>query len=1634
LGREASRRGIAWRQLDLDFAFHSAAMGPIREALIADLADIASKVPAGDLVSTVTGRHVTSDALDAMHWWRNIRDPVRFAAAVAKLIADGYRLFVEIGPNPVLLSYLREALHAAEPVGRVIVTLDRQDSANDPFPAMAARLHVAGYDIAGSDWFDGPNDPRGLPLYPWQRERFWFDRTVEAVEQANPIFDHPLLGFCQSGAPKSWLNHLDTTLFPFLADHRVDGIPVLPAAAIIDMALAAARTCSPDAPSLELRDIELLRPMALDGETLREVRSTLLPNGDWQMVSRKRLADEAMTVHATARVAAATPGQLLPPIGEAEEKRVVAGANLYRRASRVGLDYGESFRTVREIVLTSGDQASVTLGFPTPIASDFLIAPTLLDGAFQGLLALLCDGEDIEGGFLPRRFGRVRAVAPFGRAPHRAALYLTHRGQRSATADIALYDAAGEVVAELVDCGFVRVEFNRSAAACYWRTALVPSPLAAFPPPTIFDRLPELLPRLAARQTSDPTRERDQALLFEALIAATAREAKSAGATSLSEPLHGLLARFGGDELPASGELWRLMLADYPEMVAELALVAMLRDGQTLDSVSPSVAALRQTSPPARAGRAVIAAALDEIAAAWPRDRPLRVRELSATSLWDRLNRSGASVIRVGDGEPCDLAFCVEAGAFDLVRQRAVLAPGGALVAVMPQPNPLWALIVDRIPDWRAELASAGFVDIGAVSVALGPWPCEVVWARVPAATEEEMPHASLLLDLIVDGVDGDFAGPLEAAGHRVATDDTRDAVLLAVAGGGDPLERTAHILPLLARIAASAAERQLPLWLVTHGAQQPGGDSGEIGAALWGFGRVLRNETPGLMLRSVDLPPHMGWVDGARYLARELAAPSNETEIVWTRHGRHVLRLRRGLPPSWAGPGDAVVAASERPGRLDDLVWAPAPTRLPRPGEIEIEVRAAGVNFRDVMAATGALPEEALFDGFAGAALGLECAGVVRALGPGVEGIAVGDRVAGFATAALASRVVTRADAVIAIPPDISFAAAATLPVAFVTARYSLLTLARLKPGESVLIHAASGGVGLAAIQTAKARGATVIATAGSAAKRAFLRLVGADHVCDSRELGFVAAVREVTGGAGVDVVLNSLHGEAMEASLELLKPFGRFVELGKRDFYENRRLQTRPLRRNLSYFAVDVDQLSVRRPELGQSLLDEMASAHAAGEIRPLAHRCFAFAEIAEAFRLMQAAQHIGKLVLVPDDNAGVAVSRRPGVVLRRDGSYVVTGGLDGFGFAMARWLAERGAGHLALIGRRGRDTPGVAERCAELEALGAAVSLHAADVSDSAALGAALDVIRDQGMPIRGVIHAAVAIVDGMAAALSFTDVAAALQAKLGGALSLDRLTRDDPLDLFWLFSSATTLIGAPGQGAYVAANSALEAVARRRHAEGKPVLAIAWGPIADTGILAVRPIEREGLARRVGGRAMIAARALSALPAMVASGLPIITFADLGWDETHPTLPILATPIFDDIRATAADAAGDEALIERLSGLGEAERRDLIAAIVGEEAARVLRLPGDGIDLDRPLAELGLDSLMALELRLAIETRLRLDLPAMSLADGASVAALASRLSGLLARPSLAEPINNLVARHEGPLDPFALDGIDPAVAT
>ena len=520
-------------------------------------------------------------------------------------------------------------------------------------------------------------------------------------------------------------------------------------------------------------------------------------------------------------------------------------------------------------------------------------------------------------------------------------------------------------------------------------------------------------------------------------------------------------------------------------------------------------------------------------------------------------------------------------------------------------------------------------------------------------------------------------------------------------------------VLQLIRQLARVRTATPPALWLVTRGAQAVSEEQSVCFAQspLWGLGRVAAMEHPELRCRLIDFDPADDPAAIARQLSAELQATSGEEQIAYRGGRRLVGQLERASELLERTDGEdrkpcAVPAEGAyrlrlgTPGSFDSLRLESFSRPAPGPGQVEVEVRAAGLNFSDVLKAMGLYP--GLTDEIV--PLGIECSGVVTAVGEGVKRFGPGDRVMGVAPFSFASHALTAEYALVHRPEQLDDAAAATVPITFLTAYYALVHLAHLQRGERLLIHAGAGGVGLAAIQIAQHIGAEIFATAGSDQKRDFLRSLGVQHVYSSRSLEFAEQILAATDGQGVDVVLNSLPGDAITKSLGILRAYGRFLEIGKTDIYQNRMIGLLPFQDNLSYFAIDLDRMLRQRPDTIRGLFAEVISHFENDVYRPLPRTDFAIEQTVEAFRYMAQRKNIGKVIVslpvvgepkdeARGDEAGTARS-----LIRSDGSYLVTGGLGALGLQLAQWLIERGAGHVVLMSRRSPSE----EVAAELERL--------------------------------------------------------------------------------------------------------------------------------------------------------------------------------------------------------------------------------------------------------------------------------------------------------------------------------------------
>ncbi|WP_018915578.1 type I polyketide synthase [Vreelandella zhanjiangensis] len=814
--------------------------------------------------------------------------------------------------------------------------------------------------------------------------------------------------------------------------------------------------------------------------------------------------------------------------------------------------------------------------------------------------------------------------------------------------------------------------------------------------------------------------------------------------------------------------------------------------------------------------------------------------------------------------------------------------------------------------------------------------------------------------------------------------------------------------------LALEAAElASATLWLTTQGvsvlwqSQQAQANMFDD-AAFWGFGRSLANEAVGHTANLLDIPYDVSdaalsaWVES-------LTAPDSENEVVINANGERFATRLRTLPAP--APQQVVDGTSARqamtlgfalPGQLRQLQWRPRELPALKADDVEIKVKATGLNFRDVMYTLGLLSDEAIENGFAGPTLGLEFSGEVVAVGDNVTHVAPGQAVVGFGPASFSDRLIASQHAVAPLPEGVSYAAAATIPTTFFTVYYALKHLARLEPGEKVLIHGAAGGVGIAALQIAQWLGAEIYATVGSEEKRDFLRLMGVERLYDSRSLTFAEEILEDTQGEGVDIVLNSLAGEAINQNLRALRPFGRFLELGKRDFYENTHIGLRPFRNNLSYFGIDSDQLMKVQPALTQRLFGEMMALFNDGTLSPLPFTAFSHSQVIDAFRYMQQARQIGKVVvtyeqpIAPPKNEALG---RETLNLTDDGSYLVTGGLGGFGLKTAQWLVSKGARQLILLSRSGPSSDEAQAAITEFDAQGVKVMAVACDITDRDALASVLTRANAELGPLRGIVHAATVIDDGLIRNLDAERIQKVLTPKIEGARHLDALTRDEPLDFFILYSSATTLFGNPGQANYVAANHWLEAFAAARRAAGLPATCVRWGAIEDVGFLARNTRTRDALQERLGGSALRSDDALNVLEQMLVTPGPSLGVLELEWGALARFLPTANAPRFNEIaRASDDDNSheSDDDISALLADLSPEELHTTVTELLRAELASILLIEEEKIDVNRSVYDMGFDSLMGVELMTAIENRLGVQVPVMVLSEASTL----NKLAGVL----------------------------------
>ncbi|MET8204267.1 type I polyketide synthase [Micromonospora taraxaci] len=776
----------------------------------------------------------------------------------------------------------------------------------------------------------------------------------------------------------------------------------------------------------------------------------------------------------------------------------------------------------------------------------------------------------------------------------------------------------------------------------------------------------------------------------------------------------------------------------------------------------------------------------------------------------------------------------------------------------------------------------------------------------------------------------------------------------------------------------------------VSTGAEDPIEDL--VHAPLWGLVRAAQAENPDRL--------HLADLDGDAASAAALVAATGtgEPQVAVRGGTAYALRLARAATtPALVLPnGDEPWRLDVRErGTFDNLELLPCPEigwDLPD-GHVRVRIHASGLNFRDVVLTLGMVPDQQV--------LGNEAAGEIVEVGPGVRGFAVGDRVMGLFSGSMAPIGVTDHRMIAKVPDDWSYPVAATVPVAFLTAYYGLVDAGHLRAGQSVLVHAATGGVGMAAVQLARHFGADVFGTA-SPAKWDVLRADGFtdDRIASSRSLDFEQRVLAATGGRGVDVVLDSLAGEFVDASLRLLPRGGRFVEMGKTDI---RHADTVAAQHpGVGYQAFDLIEAGGDRI---REIWTELMVLFAAGHLRPMPLRTWDLRRAPEAFRFLSQARHIGKIALT--------VPPRPDP----EGTVLITGGTGTLGALMARHFARQGRRHLLLTSRRGPQAPGAADLCAELADLGAQARVVACDTADREALAALLAGIPAEH-PLSTVVHAAGVLADGVVGSLTPELLDEVMRPKVDAAWHLHELTQAAPVAEFVLFSAGAGTFGGAGQANYAAANTFLDALAQHRRDQGLPAVALAWGLWADaSGMTGHLDATDHARMARGGMAPLTAEQGLALLDAALRHDEAILVPANIDTGilrgQGGAVAPLLRGLVRAPARraAAAATETGDD-LGRRLAGLGAADQQRILLDLVRGHATVVLGRPAsEPIEATRAFKELGFDSLTAVELRNRLNGATALRLPATLVFDYPNAQALAEHLGKELTTGS--EPDGNAV---------------------
>ncbi|OQE88936.1 hypothetical protein PENNAL_c0015G05170 [Penicillium nalgiovense] len=1685
LAEDIKAGGYFARLLQVDLAYHSKLMHLIgveyKDLLDADNKFHASTTSSAvSMFSSVTGQK-KGDSADGEYWKTNMVSPVRFSEALAELIKeDSPDMIIEIGPSGAL----------AGPVSQVLKPLP--SGAKVTYVAAWARGAKAGealFDVSGHLFMTGASIDMSvvnqyesstvhtitdLPNYSWNHTiKYWHENAASRDWRFKQFITHDLLGAKIPGtsweSSTTWRKHLYLDNVPWLCDHKMGSDVLIPGAGLATIALEAMyqKYCAlhpeeelePNDLCYRFRNVKFERAVVVEENKPTTIMLTLskVPGSkDWHEWRIQTYADGVTSDHCGGLI------RVQEALGDDE---VISGAEMaplkhpqssklwYKAQREVGMGFGPSFQKVKSFETVSGSRncrALVDLNPPESKwkpESYYPLHPATLDCLLQTATPANAAGErslvkdtmiphlvdDMIINKMPKGMTEGLAVAE--------SIY-TGRGRKDVAkswiANINIHDSAtGAPILKVKGLNYVKLDTDEKPdphvfQRVTWKPDItlltehqlrILSANSAGQLDTILNLIAHKNPTLKVLELN--VDESDVSMLwfagenqvvrgayaqydFATADAKTLVNVMSANESKRDTAFHLMNASKDALDLASTETTYDLAIVKV-QKDKDVLLAQVLRNMQTLLAPHATVTLVRQDNKL----HTKLAGVVNGI-------KPAQAADIDASSSSSR--------------ESADTPLTSEAS--------TPPEPSESKNGALQQPKLSSPLKQSNVFGSVKEISTTPGLD----SVYLLN---KKFMAQVAVA-----PQYLTIIKFHADtpGLSSGLQSTLEASGWTIRT------CLVEDFASHKDYQASAAVLvidELLKPVLKNMPETQWdafkelvsgakPVVWVTKGAQTASVTDPD-NALVQGIFRVVRNEIPDAKLVTLDIQSALSPATDVaitQVLQKVQASHDGETEyaerdgVVLIQRVLPDIKLNafksaehRGLEPVVKGlhaNKTQVRIQAEKVGTLESLTWCETATgEVPmEPGMVEIEVKAVGVNFKDVATTMGIVPENEYM-------IGCECAGVIKRIASGVTKFSIGDRVACMRSGTYVNRVQCPADRVHVIPDNMSFEDASTIPLVYLTAIYALYHLGNLREGQSVLIHSAAGGVGIAAIQLAQYKKADVFVTVGTADKREYLAKnfgIPENRMFNSRNISFAADIRRETGGRGVDVILNSLIGELLDESWRLTADGGIMVEIGKRDIVDRNTLAMEPFDRNCSFRAVDLSYTKEITNELIGRLLEEIFDLVKGGHVGPI-HPIsqYSFDQVIPALSYIRRGQHIGKIVISSGEE-DPQLPIRPALrklQLNADVSYLIVGGLKGLCGSVAVHMARHGARHIVVMSRSGIDDKASVRCIAHCAAWGCEVTCVKGDVGDG---GFVDDAFKSAPKRIAGVIQGAMVLRDKPFETMTHEDYVTGLHAKVAGTWNLHHAAQEQqmPLDFFTLLSSISGVVGNKGQANYAAANAFLDAFAYYRQAKGLHANTVDLGAIQDVGYMAEQggtlearfdkrqwtPIDEDVL-RRIMSYSILQQEQQpihSDSSAQLVTGLAYPLVADESDLASEPRFSYLFSSHIG--RSGAGDDAGEgnteiEQAIKAfhvLHGTG-AELAALNTAALGllqPQITKLLRLETE-MEPGKPLSAYGLDSLSAVELRGWVRQKLGAELSTLDITNASSLIVLSEKLVSKLPAP-------------------------------